>query len=468
MNHSGENTKETNKKEMIRKGDGNMKKADVVVIGGSAAGIPAAITARRHYPDKSVLLVRKEKQVLIPCGIPYIFGTVGKPENNLIPDGVLANNGIELVVDEVSGIKKDEKKLNLAGGEEIAYEKLVLANGSTPLVPPIPGIDKKNVFSVKKDVSHMHTLLETLGDTKDLVILGGGFIGVEFADECKKNRDINVTIVEMLPHCLMLAFEEEFCIEAEEKLRERGINVMTNAKLEEILGDEKVTGVKLSNGQTLKADAVIVGIGVRPNTKLAEDAGLEVSRGGIVVDTNMRTSDEHIFACGDCAAKKSFFTGKPSGLWLASVATMESRIVGANLFGTRRENRGSVGVFSTAIGDLVLGVAGMSEKAAIEEGFDVAVGAAESVNRHPGGMPGMAKMKVKLIFNKKNGELIGGNVRGGPSAGEMVNTISACIQKKMTADDIATFQLGTHPAVTASPIAYQLVNAAELALMKMK
>ncbi len=152
---------------------------------------------------------------------------------------------------------------------------------------------------------------------------------------------------------------------------------------------------------------------------------------------------------------------------LASIATMEARIAGANLYMTRRKNPGVVGVFSTALGGLTVAMAGMSENGAKSCGFEVAAGEAEAPDRHPGGMPGMSKMWVKLVFNKRNGQLVGGAVRGGPSAGELINTISACIQNKMTADDIATFQVGTHPAVTASPIAYQLVNAAELALKNM-
>ena len=444
-----------------------MKKADVVVIGGSAAGLPAAITARRHYPGKSIMLIRKEEQVLIPCGIPYIFGTVGSTDKNLIPDASLEMNNIELLIDEAQELHPKEKSVLTVSGETVTYDKLILATGADPLVLPIPGRDKKNVFSVTKEVAYLNTLLDTLTDVKDLVVLGGGFIGVEFADECNKNRDINVTIVELLPHCLMLAFEEDLCIEAEQALKNRGVNILCGTRLEEILGGDKITGVRLSDGTELKADALIIGVGVRPNATLAEKAGLKTDRGGIVVDTHMRTSDPSIFACGDCASKVSFFNGQPSGLKLASIATTEARIAGSNLFSTRRVNTGVVGVFATAIGDLVLGTAGLSEKAAKENGFEIATGQAESPDRHPGGMPGMAKMKVKLIFNKNTSELIGGYVRGGSSAGELANTISACIQKKMTADDIATFQLGTHPAVTASPIAYQLVNAAELAIKSM-
>jgi NADH oxidase (H2O2-forming) len=447
-----------------------MKQADVVVIGGSAAGIPAAITARRHYPEKSVLLIRKEKQVLIPCGIPYIFGTVGTPENDLIPDGVLQANNIELVVDEAKELSPKEKKITLASGESVTYDKLVLATGSFSCVPPIPGIDKKNVYPIKKDVQHLQNLLTALKDAKDLVILGCGFIGVEFADECKKNRDINVTIVEMLNQCLQIAFGEEACKccqEVEDYLAQKGIDVITGVSLTEVLGDDKVTGVKLSNGQEIKADSLIVGIGVRPNVALAEKAGLAVSKGGIIVDTTMRTSDPNIFACGDCTSKFSFFTGQPSGLRLASIATTEARIAGANLYEISRKNPGVVGVFSTALGNLTVAMAGMSAKGAKECGFDVITGEAEAADRHPGGMPGMSKMWVRLVFNKVNGELVGGTVRGGPSAGELINTISAFIQTRMRANDIATFQIGTHPAVTASPIAYQLVNAAEMALKNM-
>jgi len=447
-----------------------VKQADIVVVGGSAAGITAAITARRHHPEKTILLIRKEKQVLIPCGIPYIFGTVGTPENNLIPDGVLQANNIELIVDEAKELNPAEKTVFLTSGESIIYDKLVLATGSYSLVPPIPGINKRNVYPIKKDVQHLKNLLDALNDVKDVVILGCGFIGVEFADECKKNRDINVTIVEMLNQCLQIAFGEEACKccqEVEDYLADKGIHVITGSSLVEVLGDDKITAVKLSSGQEVKADLLIIGIGVKPNVVLAENAGLTVGKGGIIVDATMRTSDPNIFACGDCTSKFSFFTGQPSGLRLASIATTEARIAGANLYEISRKNPGVVGVFSTALGNLTVAMAGMSAKGAKECGFDVITGYAEAPDRHPGGMPGMSKIWVRLVFNKANGELVGGAVRGGPSVGELVNTISACIQNRMRASDIATFQIGTHPAVTASPIAYQLVNAAEMALKNM-
>ena len=270
-----------------------MKQADVLIIGGSAAGPTAGISSRRRYPDKSVVLIRKEEQVLVPCGIPYIFGTVGSPEKNLIPDALLEKNGIDLVKGNVVDIDRGQKKVILESGEEMGYDKLILATGSLPVELPIPGLDKENVFIVKKDVAYLNKMLEVMNRVKNVVIIGGGFIGVEFADECRKHRncsDCSVSIVEILPRCLNLALDAEFCDEATEILEEKGIKVFTNSKVEAIMGDGKVSGVKLAGGEELKADMVIVGVGAKPNTGLAEKAGLEMgSTKAIRVDRNMRT-----------------------------------------------------------------------------------------------------------------------------------------------------------------------------------
>jgi len=441
-------------------------KKEVVIIGGSAAGITAGITARRHYPDAKITLVRKEDQVLIPCGIPYIFGTVGNPEKNLIPDAILDKNNIELVKDEVESIDREGKAVVTKSGKRIGYHKLILATGSRPIVLPLPGIDKQNVFTVKKDVEYLRGLSHALEKSKDLVVIGGGFIGVEFADECKKfNKDLNVTIVELLPHCLMLACDEEFCLEAEQRLADRGVKILTGEKAQEITGDGKAEQVKLASGKTLKADVVIMGVGVVPNTDLASAAGLKIGEGkSIHVDQYMRTSDKDIFACGDCCEKFSSFNRAPSGLRLASIAAIEARIAGANLFYLKRQNEGAIGVFATLVNGLTVGTAGLTEVAAKKAGYEVIAEVASGPDRHPGGMPDCSDLNVKLLFEKKSGKLLGGQVRGGVSGGELLNAISAAIAADMRADDVATFQMGTHPALTASPIAYQLVNAAENAV----
>jgi len=441
----------------------------IVVIGGSAAGLTAAITARRHYPDKKITLVRKEEKVLIPCGIPYIFGTVGTPEKNLIPDAALEKNNINLVIKEVAAIDRESKVITAGEGDKLEYDKLIIATGSLPIMPPIPGSDKENVFAVHKEIPLIEEIQKRLKNVKNLIVIGGGFIGVEFADECHKAGIENVTIVEMLPQCLMLAYDEEFCEEARNVLESRGVKLITEARVDEIVGNGSVSGVKLADGRVLPADAVIVGIGARANIDLAKNAGLALGpTGGIVVDGTMKTSDDDIYTCGDCAEKVSFFGSRPSRLKLASIAAAEARIAGANLYGITRENIGTVGVWATAIGELAFAGVGLTERMAGNLDYDIAVGTAEAPNRHPGGMPGMAPTKVKLIFDRRSHLLLGAEAMGGHCIAEMINIASACIQGKMTGDDIATFQMGTHPALTASPIAYQFVNAAENALQAIR
>ncbi len=439
-----------------------------VVIGGSAAGLTAAITARRHYPDKKILLVRQEKQVLIPCGIPYIFGTVGTPQKNLIGDAVLEKNNIGLLLAEATDIDRESQVLHTTEGD-VGYERLIVATGSRPAMPPIPGFDLDGVYAVVKDVEYLSGLQRRLETAQDVVIIGGGFIGIEFADEINKADDKNITVVEIMPHCLALAYDEEFCAEMEKVLESRGINIRTASRVERIAGNGKVEKVLLSDGTEIKADIVILGIGSVANVDLAKQAGLRIGlTGGIAVDRTMQTSDANIYACGDCAEKISFFGGRPSPLKLASIATLEARIAGANLFGIRRENVGTVGVWSTAVGNHALATAGLTEAMARKRGYDVVAVTMEGPNRHPGIMPGAANTKVKLVFERNSGVILGGQVMGGPAAGEIINAISACVQNRMTAEDIAMFQTGTHPALTASPIAYHMVNAAEMAIKQMR
>ena len=446
-----------------------MDKTDVLIIGGSAGGPVAGITAKRHYKDAKVTVIRKEKegQVLVPCGLPYIFGTVGAPEKNIIPDALLTGNNIDFIVDEATSIDREAKAVATASGKSVGYEKLVLAIGGLPIIIPIPGKDLQNVFCATKDVDYLKGLLKTLDEVKDVVIIGGGFIGLEFGDELRK-RGLNVTIVEMLPHCLQLVFDEEFCSVAENKLRERGIAVKTKVQAEAIVGKKKVEGVRLNTGEELKTDLAFMCIGVRPNTELAQKAGLQIGETkGIWVDDYGRTTDKDIFAIGDCAEKKSFFTKKPSNLRLASIACNEARIVGANLFGLKRRNEGVIGSFATIIGDSGIGLAGLTETAAKGAGFDVVTGEVKTPDKHPGSMPGATEFRVKLVFERATQEVLGGQVCGGVTVGEVVNVLAALIQNRMTANEVATFQYGTHPFFTPSPIPYPIVNAAEVALTKL-
>ena len=442
-----------------------MKEADVVVIGGSAAGTVAGITVKRHYRDASALLIRREDRVMFPSSIPYIFGTLGTADKNVIPDALLTENGIELMIDEVAFVDRVSRTLTTKGGEVVGYERLILAVGSSPVLPSLPGVELHNVLPVWKEAELLEQAQRVLGRARDIVIIGGDILGVEMADECKKMGDANVTIVEASPHIFALTLDEEFCVMAEERLEQRGIRVITGDAVRAIVGNGGVSGVELESGSTLTADVVIVGSSAVPNADLARDMDIRIGQAkGVRVDEYMRTSDPTIFACGDCAEKACFFTGEPSPLRSASIAAHEARVAGANVFELKRKNRGVVGVVAAAFCDLAVARAGLTEKTAREAGFDVTVGEASAMDRHPDAMPGAREVRTKLVFDRKTGKLLGGELCDGVATAETANVVAAMIQSGMTVDEVATFQMGTHPCLTASPILYQIVNAAEQAL----
>ncbi len=442
---------------------------DVVVVGGGPAGLVSAITVRKYYPDKRIVLIRDVEKGVIPCAIPYVFKTLDSVDKDILPDKPLEANKIDKIIAKVVKIDRNIKEVILHNGDHVKYEKLILAVGSLPVVPHIPGVDKKGIYTIKKDIEYLRMLREEIYKSKNVVIVGGGFIGAEFADELSKIEGLNISIVEVLPHILCQAFDDEFCTLAEERLKEKGVKVYTNTKVVEFTGADTVEGVKLSTGEVLDADLVILSVGARPNTHLAEEAGLWIGRGGgIWVDEYMRTSDPDIFAVGDCAEKRCFFTRRHTPVMLASTATAEARIVGANLYALKviRENKGTIANFSTYINGLTLAAAGLTEKRARQEGYDIVVGVAKGVNRHPGSMPGARDVIVKLIFSRYSGILLGGQVAGGESAGEIINIISLAIQKRALAVELETLQMATHPWLTPAPTVYPIVNAAMDAVSK--
>jgi len=443
-------------------------KSDILIVGGSAAGVAAAITARRFHPDLKITIVRREEKTLVPCGIPYIFGTLKSVDENILPDAVLTRNKIDLIVDEVTSIDRESRRAITAGADKLEYGKMILATGSEALVPPVPGVDLGNVFTAKKDATYLQGLQEALKQARNVVIVGGGFIGLEFADELSKLGNLSsVSVVEALPHCLLLACDGELCMKVEEQLNNEGVTILANKKVIAIRGKGKVESLQLEDGQQLEADLVILGIGVTPNVTLARHAGLSVDqKAGIDVDDYMRTSDPHIFAAGDCTRKRCFLTGKTSMVRLASIATMEARVAAMNLFVRKQRAPCPIGVFGTVVGDLAIGSAGFTERTAKQEGIEIIVGQATSLDKHPGTLPGAQELTVKLIFMKDSKKLIGGQAYGSDKAGYVVNCIGSLIQHGMRADEIAVFQMGTHPKLTPSPIAHQIENAAELALAK--
>jgi len=440
-------------------------RVDVLVIGGGPAGIITAVTARRVYGrDLKVGLVRPEDKTLVPCGIPYIFGTLDETAKNRMPDGPLEAAGVELVTDEVAALDLEHKIVRTESGKTIEFDKLVLATGSEPFVPPqLSGTDLENVFTIKKSYSYLDSIRNRIADCRDIVIIGGGFIGVEIADELAKSGNKSVTVIEMIDNCLWQSFDPEFCEMAEKTLEERNVRVMTGTRVNAITGSGKVEKVELE-GDSLKADAVILAIGARPQADLARGAGLELTRrGAIAVDAAMRTSNPDVFAVGDCAAKTDFFSGTESPLMLASIATIEARIAGANLYEVKALSPGGgtrPGAFSTMVGKLALASAGLTETEARRRNLDVIVGVGESVDKHPGSLPGARPVKVKLVFSRLSGKVLGGQVAGGVSAGEMGNVIALAVGSGLTAADLYLMPLGTHPLLTPAPTTYPIVGAA--------
>ncbi|MEA1876156.1 MAG: FAD-dependent oxidoreductase [Bacteroidota bacterium] len=449
-----------------------MKKTDVLIIGGSAAGVVTALTGKNSWPDRSFLLVKKQADVMVPCGIPYIFGTLENSSQNIMPvDGMMAKNGVETLVDEVIHIDEEEKMVALASGDKIQYEKLIIATGSLPVMPSwLRGGDKQNVFLIPKDKYYLDTMQEKLKSCKKVVVIGAGFIGVEFSDELQK-RGFEVTLVEKLPNILNLSFDPELSDRINEILTSRGVKVITGNGISEILGDEKVNLVKLENGEELEADAVILSMGYLPNTELAKKSRVHLDPDNFIsVDEYMRTHTKDIFAVGDCAQKRDFVTRRRVPTMLASTACAEARIAGMNLFNLHvvKTFSGTIAIYSTALGETGFGAAGITETRANEEGFATLTGTFEGIDRHPGTLPDAHKQLVKLIVAKNSGVIIGGEVIGGLSAGELINVIGLAIENRMSVNSLITSQVGTHPCLTASPAGYPLIKAAEIIANKMR
>ncbi|WP_367883531.1 FAD-dependent oxidoreductase [Thermococcus peptonophilus] len=327
------------------------------------------------------------------------------------------------------------------------------------------------MYTVSKDYHYLKELRESVEEAESVVIIGGGFIALEVGDEIRKlGKDVTIVVRSRL---LRNSFDPpEFSEMIENRLREVGINVVYGHVEGGLVGRESVEGVKLVEGREIPADLVILSTGYRPNVELAVKAGLKVTRYGIWTDEYMRTSCLDIFAVGDCVEHRDFFTGKPFPLMLASTATFEARIAGANLFKLQivRENRRTIGAYSTHVAGLTLAAAGLTEEAARKEGFEVIVGRATGPpDRHPAKFEDTSMLTAKLIFSRdRGGAILGAQLAGGKSVGEMINVLALAIQKRLTASELYTLQIATHPLLTASPVGYQILQAAEDALAKLR
>ena len=449
-----------------------MKTTDVLVIGGSAAGMVVALTGKSANPDKRFTLIKKQKDVMVPCGIPYIFGTLESSQQNIMPvDTLMGKSEIESIVGEVVSVDTKAKSVKLADGEIVGYQKLVLATGSMPVMPKwLKGGDRENVFTIPKDKIYLDEMKEKLNGCRRVVVIGAGFIGVEFSDEFAKIGH-EVVLVEKLPNILALAFDVELSDKIADILKERGVTLRTGVGVAEICGEKKVESVRLDNGELIDTDAVVLSVGYKPNTSLARESGIYIDESNfIAVDEYMRTHEPDVFAVGDCAQKRDFVTRRRVPTMLASTACAEARIAGMNLFQleTVKTFSGTIAIYATAVGKTGFGTAGLTEAAARAENIDVLTGMFEGMDRHPGTLPKTQKQVVKLVAARNSGVIIGGEVIGGLSAGELTNVIGMIIQNRMTVNSLLITQIGTHPLLTASPAAYPLIKAAEIIDRKMR
>lgn len=451
-----------------------MRKIDVLVVGGGASGLQAAITTKSTYPQKEVVLIRKEEKVLIPCGIPYIFGTLSDSDKNILPDKLLSSAGVEIVIDELIDIKVEDHTCHTKEGEVFVYNKLILALGSIPTRPKwLKGAELENVFTIPKNKVYLDDMVKKIEDAKKIVVIGAGFIGVEVSDELNK-KDFEVTLVEIEKTILSKAFDEEFGKIAQEHLIERGVNVVTGSGVSEIQGkDGKVSGIILSNGNKIEADVVILSMGYAPNTAIAAKAGIELNEFGFIRTCEyMRVlpCSNDIVAVGDCAEKRDFVTRKIDRTMLASTGCAEARTAGMNLFTLSpcKPFTGTIAIYSTAIGEHAFGTAGITEVRAIQEDFAIMSGSFTGMDTHPGTLNHSHKQTVKLIVAADCGMILGGEVYGGYSTGELTNAIGFLIQNRVTLKALLTMQIGTQPLLTGSPAGYPLIKAAEVIVKNMR
>ncbi len=447
-----------------------MEKYNVIIIGAGPAGIVTGLIVKKQNPDKSVLIIAEEEKGLIPCGIPYVFHELGSVEKNMMGLKPFTDLGGEVIVDPVNEVNIKEKSVCLKSGSTCHYDKLVFATGSKPVIAKfIRGYDMKNVYYIKKSYNYIQRLFEELKDKKNIVIIGGGFIGAEVAEQLSSHHDKNITLIESEKYCFSKAFSEELSKITTEQLEKTAANIRTSTLVEEIIGnnDGYVKKVKIKGGEEITADAVIISVGYKPNSELAEKAGLPLNvMGAIKVDSYERTSVKDVSAVGDCSQTIGFLTGRSDQIMLASTATAEARVLGYNLFGVKIKKlfSGTLGVFSTKINGMAMAAAGIDERSANEANIDFLSTKFTDVDRHPGTIPGASPLTVKLYFSPSDGTVLGGEVWGSDSAGEIINIIGLIIQKSITIYELVSYQIGTHPLLTGAPTKPMIIKAAEAAI----
>ena len=448
---------------------------DVLIIGGGPAGGVCAVTAKMNYPQKKVLVVREMEVQMVPCAIPYVFGTtLGNSEKNVASCAKAEEMGIETIIAKVEAVNI-EAKMARTSAHEIHFDKLVFATGSVPFVHASlqPSLAFEGVFTVPKNKQLIDKAKAYIDKVEEIVVVGTGFIGIEMAMELKESGK-KVTVIGGSKHILKGTFDPEVAMQAEEILLAHDITFIREDRVSGVLddnGNKIVRGVQLKSGKVVPAQAVILATGYKPNTQLAKEAGLFLGHyGGIWVDEYMRTANHDVFAVGDCCARRGFISKVPSKVMLASTSAAEGRTAGSSLFGFKylKGFSGTIAIFSTMVGTTAFSSAGITEEEALRAGADIVVGTFTGMNRHPGAIPGAQKQFVKLVAMRNGGQIIGGQIVGGNETGEMINIIGLMIETSMTVYQVMSMQVATQPMLTAAPTNYPIVMAAGLIAQKIE
>lgn len=429
---------------------------NIIIIGGVAGGMSAATRARRMNEHANITVLEKGGFISFAnCGLPYhLGGTIPDESKLLVTTAAAVRERFRIdarVGHEVTSIDRKAKTVtatNLRTGESmtLAYDRLILATGAVPIIPPVENARARNVFSLRS-VEDTRAIMEYLvgKSPKRVAIIGGGFIGLEMAEQMR-HRGLEVTLIEKFAHVLP-PLDPEMASMVSDELRRNGVTVHEGNGLKSLEGDSaKVTAVVLDDGTRVLADFVVMSIGVRPNTALAKEAGLEIGpTGGVKVDAWGRTSDPTIFAVGDMAEIEHGVTGKQTRIPLAGPANRDGRLAGEHAAtDTSPRLPPAVGTAIVKVFDLSAGVTGLSEKAAHAEGLDVDTAYTIS-NHHSGYYPGAVPIQLKLVYEKGTGRVLGAQAVGKEGVDKRIDVIATTLHFKGTIDDLTELDLAYSP-----------------------
>jgi NADPH-dependent 2,4-dienoyl-CoA reductase/sulfur reductase-like enzyme/rhodanese-related sulfurtransferase len=438
------------------------KRKRIVVIGGSAAGPKAAAKARRIDNNAEVVILQKDADLsMASCGYPYYVGGYFNDRNMLLctstgvvrtPMFYLNAKGIDAKVNmEVTTIDRKNHSVsfrNIVSGEtgSLTYDKLVIATGSVPQMPPLPGLELEGITTLKsmKDADFLRKVRDER-KIKKAVVIGGGLIGIETC-EALQLAGIEITVVELLPQ-LLTFLDWELAKLVENHVKSKGANVITDNGIAEFLGENgKLTAVKLQNGTELSCELAVVAIGVSPNVKLAKEAGLKIGKlGGIDVNKYMQTSDLDVYAVGDCVETVNRITGKKVLAPYGDLANLQGRVAGEN---AASENcvtfPGTIQTGICKVFDYAAGSTGLSETAAKKLGYSDIMTVINASPDKPGYMEGKL-LVTKLIADRKTGKVLGAQCIGPGNASKQIAQWAMAIQGKLTVEDIINADLPYAP-----------------------